>query len=131
MRSGFAGGPVLGKNRPLTPGSGPNGGVHLLAAPFPDIDSQLSSRETRPLTTLLSAQPWRSRASCIGLDPTLFYPADDDGAATDAAKTICEACDVHQQCLEYALAAREKDGVWGGHTALERRRIIRRRRRSA
>ena len=83
------------------------------------------------MSSLLSAQPWRARASCIGLDPTMFYPADDDDSAVGAAKGICEVCDVHEQCLDYALAAREKEGVWGGHTALERRRIIRRRRRTA
>jgi WhiB family redox-sensing transcriptional regulator len=34
-------------------------------------------------------------------------------------------------CLEHALASREKDGVWGGTTDKERRRIIRQRRRPA
>jgi WhiB family redox-sensing transcriptional regulator len=34
-------------------------------------------------------------------------------------------------CLEYALANRERDGVWGGATERERRRMIRQRRRSA
>jgi WhiB family transcriptional regulator, redox-sensing transcriptional regulator len=34
-------------------------------------------------------------------------------------------------CLEFALAEREKAGVWGGATERERRRIVRQRRRSA
>ena len=34
-------------------------------------------------------------------------------------------------CLEYAIAVREKEGVWGGATQRERRSIIRRRRRAA
>jgi WhiB family redox-sensing transcriptional regulator len=34
-------------------------------------------------------------------------------------------------CLEHALASREKEGVWGGTTERERRRIIRQRRRTA
>lgn len=34
-------------------------------------------------------------------------------------------------CLEHALTLREKDGVWGGTTEKERRRIIRQRRRTA
>jgi WhiB family redox-sensing transcriptional regulator len=38
---------------------------------------------------------------------------------------------VRVNCLEYALATREKDGVWGGATDKERRRIIRHRRRLA
>ena len=40
-------------------------------------------------------------------------------------------CPVREACLEHAIAVREKHGVWGGLTARERRRLIRRRRRSA
>jgi WhiB family redox-sensing transcriptional regulator len=38
---------------------------------------------------------------------------------------------VRVSCLEHALASREKEGVWGGTTERERRRIVRQRRRSA
>jgi WhiB family redox-sensing transcriptional regulator len=40
-------------------------------------------------------------------------------------------CPVQGACLEYALSRREKEGVWGGCTERERRRIIRQRRRTA
>jgi WhiB family redox-sensing transcriptional regulator len=40
-------------------------------------------------------------------------------------------CPVCISCLEHALASRERDGVWGGTTEKERRRIIRQRRRTA
>jgi WhiB family transcriptional regulator, redox-sensing transcriptional regulator len=72
---------------------------------------------------------WRVRGACNGLDPTIFYPDDEDNAIE--AKEICEECSVRIACLEHALASREKEGVWGGATAKERRRIIRQRRRSA
>ncbi len=72
---------------------------------------------------------WRTKAACHGLDPQTFYPEDDDAA--EAAKAVCAACAVQGACLEFALASREKDGVWGGCTERERRRIIRQRRRSA
>lgn len=72
---------------------------------------------------------WRDRAACRGIDPTIFYPVSDEEA--DAAKAICAQCPVRQPCLEYALANRERDGVWGGATERERRRIIRQRRKSA
>ncbi|MEN3314529.1 MAG: WhiB family transcriptional regulator, redox-sensing transcriptional regulator, partial [Acidimicrobiaceae bacterium] len=52
----------------------------------------------------------------------------DDSAE---AKGICGACSVREQCLEYALANREADGVWGGATERERRRILRQRRKTA
>lgn len=72
---------------------------------------------------------WRSLGACRGLDPTIFYPDDDDDAQD--AKEVCASCDVRVACLEHALSQREKVGVWGGATERERRRIQRQRRRSA
>jgi WhiB family redox-sensing transcriptional regulator len=72
---------------------------------------------------------WRTRGACKGLDPSIFYPEDEDDA--DEAKVVCSQCTVRVACLEHALARREKQGVWGGCTERERRRIIRQRRRSA
>jgi len=74
-------------------------------------------------------QTWRDHAACRGIDPEIFYPVSDEEA--DPAKTICDACPVRTLCLEYALTSRERDGVWGGATERERRRMIRQRRRSA
>jgi WhiB family redox-sensing transcriptional regulator len=72
---------------------------------------------------------WERQAACRGLDPTIFYPVSEEEAAE--AKAVCTMCPVQELCLEYALGERERDGVWGGATEKERRRIIRRRRRSA
>jgi len=72
---------------------------------------------------------WRQRAACRGVDPDIFYPVSDEEA--EEAKAICGACTVSETCLEYALTNRERDGVWGGATERERRRMIRQRRRSA
>jgi WhiB family redox-sensing transcriptional regulator len=75
--------------------------------------------------------PWRSKAACQGLAPDIFYPATEDDADAAEAKEVCGMCPVREACLEHALAVREKDGVWGGATERERRRIIRQRRRTA
>lgn len=72
---------------------------------------------------------WRQRAACRGVDPDVFYPVSDEEA--EEAKAICRACPVREACLEYALVSRERDGVWGGATERERRRILRQRRKSA
>ena len=72
---------------------------------------------------------WRDRGSCRGLDPEVFYPETEEESA--AAKRVCAQCHVQTACLEHALAFREKEGVWGGTTERERRRIVRQRRRSA
>jgi WhiB family redox-sensing transcriptional regulator len=74
-------------------------------------------------------QSWRQHGACRGLDPEIFYPVSEEEA--DAAKAVCAGCSVRQPCLEYALGSRERDGVWGGATEKERRRIIRQRRRTA
>ena len=72
---------------------------------------------------------WRQHGACNGLDPAVFFP-DSDEAAVEAI-AICSECAVRVSCLEHALVLREKDGVWGGATDRERRRIIRQRRRTA
>jgi WhiB family redox-sensing transcriptional regulator len=72
---------------------------------------------------------WRKHAACRCIDPDVFYPVSDEEAAE--AKTICGVCPVREACLEYALAHREREGVWGGTTERERRRIHRQRRKSA
>jgi WhiB family transcriptional regulator, redox-sensing transcriptional regulator len=76
-------------------------------------------------------QPWHSKAACRGLDASIFYPDPDADEEAIPAKAVCDECSVREACLEYALGFREKDGVWGGCTERERRRIIRQRRRSA
>jgi WhiB family redox-sensing transcriptional regulator len=72
---------------------------------------------------------WRQRAACRGAEPDIFYPVSEDEA--EDAKNICRQCAVIETCLEFALANRERDGVWGGATERERRRMLRQRRKSA
>lgn len=75
---------------------------------------------------------WRQRGACRGLDPNTFYPDEEDEVeASAAAKVICGVCPVQESCLEFALSSRESQGIWGGATARERRRIIRQRRKTA
>jgi WhiB family redox-sensing transcriptional regulator len=72
---------------------------------------------------------WRRHAACRGLDPEIFYPSVDEDV--DDAKAVCDRCGVQETCLEFALQVREKEGVWGGATEKERRRILRQRRRAS
>ncbi len=72
---------------------------------------------------------WNRQAACKGLDPEIFYPVSEEEA--EVAKGVCGQCAVQPECLEHALGSRERDGVWGGATEKERRRLIRQRRRSA
>ena len=68
--------------------------------------------------------------------PDVFFP-EDWGAedqqgrkenyfdAVRTAKTYCGRCPIRTLCLEYALAANEQFGVWGGMSAPERRAMRR------
>jgi WhiB family transcriptional regulator, redox-sensing transcriptional regulator len=80
-------------------------------------------------TADLMPPQWHEEAACKGLAADIFYPLDDD--AVSVAKSVCGECSAQERCLEYALAVREKDGVWGGATERERRSLMRRRRRAA
>lgn len=71
---------------------------------------------------------WRDLAACRDTDPDLFFPVGTTGPAIEqnrSAKQVCDACDVRQPCLEFALASNQDSGVWGG-TSEEERRALRR-----
>lgn len=72
---------------------------------------------------------WQDLANCRGADADLFFP--ERGASTRRAKSICAACEVQSDCLEYALVNGEKFGIWGGMSERERRRVRRERMISA
>ena len=72
---------------------------------------------------------WRQQAACRGVDSKIFYPLTEEEA--QEAKFICAQCTVRKACTEYAMRNYERNGVWGGMTERERRRIFRQRRQSA
>lgn len=77
------------------------------------------------MTASLSLR-WQSRAACRDADPELFFFEGDEQAPANAAqleqaRQVCSRCPVRVQCGEYALAAFEEHGVWGGMTERDRR----------
>lgn len=88
-----------------------------------------STPPREPRGSNVGTMHWREQGRCRGTDPEVFFPFDDEDAGE--AKEICGRCRVRETCLEHAITHREKLGVWGGLTERERRRLIRRRRRSA
>ncbi|MET9337916.1 MULTISPECIES: WhiB family transcriptional regulator [unclassified Nonomuraea] len=66
------------------------------------------------------------RAACLDEDPEIFFPISLEGAGhaqAERAKAICHGCPVRLPCLDYALATRQADGVWGGMDPAERRAL--------
>jgi WhiB family redox-sensing transcriptional regulator len=71
--------------------------------------------------TRLPVGDWANDGSCRGVDPDVFHPGK--GGTTAIAKAFCAACPVCAECLEHALVQNEPQGVWGGKSERERRKL--------
>jgi WhiB family redox-sensing transcriptional regulator len=69
-------------------------------------------------------RPWVVFAACADVVTDIFF--NPDPVDERAALALCATCPVRDECLDYALEARERYGVWGGTTEKERRRLVRR-----
>lgn len=69
---------------------------------------------------------WQADAACAGVGTELFF-ADASGQFSAEALAVCNTCPVRVECLDWALANGDDEGVWGGMTASQRRRLRRRR----
>jgi WhiB family redox-sensing transcriptional regulator len=69
---------------------------------------------------------WRDLGACREEDPELFFPVGTQGPARDQialARVVCRRCSVVDECLRWALAAGQAEGIWGGLTPEERRAL--------
>ncbi len=75
---------------------------------------------------------WRLLAQCRDeaavhfFAPSHFERKDEKDRRETSARALCRVCPVREQCLDYALSAREPHGIWGGLNELERSRLLRR-----
>jgi WhiB family redox-sensing transcriptional regulator len=67
---------------------------------------------------------WRRQALCAGHPDRGAWFADDADVAR-RAMAVCRACPVRPECLAFALTTRQHEGIWGGTTPFERRRLRR------
>lgn len=72
---------------------------------------------------MLAKPAWMERAACRGMNPELFHP--HRGEDSSPAKRVCAECPVREECLDWAVVAKEKQGVWGGVTERHRRSMRR------
>lgn len=89
------------------------------------IGLDLMKRLMRSGDLLIDSLPlpplWQEQAACRSAVGVNFFP--ERGQTTKEAKAVCAACPVRAECLDYALANREKFGVWGGLSERQRRRV--------
>jgi len=91
--------------------------------------SQMFERGHSRGTDLMAApiteeRPWVVFSSCRDKDSDLFFP--ETKVQERSALAICAICPVQEECLEYALEADVRFGVWGGLSEKQRRRLARR-----
>ncbi len=72
---------------------------------------------------------WRDDAECRDMDPERWFPSARIpyvlAEQIADAKAICARCRVAEACLEYALSNGIDDGIYGGLTEKERRKLAR------
>lgn len=68
-------------------------------------------------------QEWWECALCRGRPVAAFFPSSEGAVARAIA--LCRQCPVRDACLDYARANRIDDGVWGGMSERDRRRLRR------
>ncbi|WP_079105024.1 WhiB family transcriptional regulator [Streptomyces prasinopilosus] len=92
------------------------------------ITSTNTRRLTKPAAPADTGN-WRDDAECRAHDdPDLWFPVGHSVgwiAQIREAKTICGQCPVRRECLEWALAAGQLNGIWGGLTEGERQELLR------
>ena len=92
------------------------------------VDGELMFLSHIPAGLSLPSLP---RALCrASEDPDTWHPDNGNRAGAEAAKAVCQCCLDCQPCLEWALAANEEHGVWGGTTPTERAALRRYRRQA-
>ena len=69
---------------------------------------------------------WVEGAACAALPTGRFFPNEAESVAEAIA--VCKQCPVSSECLAYALKHLMVNGIWGGTTEPERRRMLRMRR---
>lgn len=74
---------------------------------------------------MIDAPAFKEPAACDDMDPDLWFPEPGDHGR--AAKWICNnRCPARDECLAWALTAREPFGIWGGLSSAERENLRRR-----
>lgn len=71
-------------------------------------------------------ESWRPLAACSGAGVEPFFTVEGTGKREEGlpGAALCGCCEVRAECLNYALFTAQPEGVWGGLTTRERRRMI-------
>lgn len=66
---------------------------------------------------------WRDDAACANYDPELWFADQGAADAYTEARAICNSCPVRETCLEWSLTHYVEYGMWGGLSAIQRKKM--------
>ena len=109
--------------------------------PLPSEDGALFKpvlvTHTAPnIKPLHSVWAWQERGKCREAANELFFLDDGEKGAVkrrkiELAKRVCKACPVINECTQHALSLPEPYGVWGGMSEEDRKKMVKRGRKTA
>lgn len=88
-----------------------------------DLIDASDQSQADPLGDASDPLEWAKFAECRDANTNTFFPERGDYLAVEEARIICSRCPVKNECLEYAVALRIKEGIWGGQSERQRRRL--------
>lgn len=68
-------------------------------------------------------QPWMDQKKCSPEQLSMFYSFEIE--VIEEARRFCQDCPVIEECFQFAIFHNE-DGVWGGTSERQRRKLLRR-----
>lgn len=88
-----------------------------------------NDQDNGALSSLVMPEAWTERGACArALNPDAWFPERgiSDNRETALALRVCADCPVKDLCLKEALAQGPScEGIWGGTTHAERRKMLR------
>jgi WhiB family redox-sensing transcriptional regulator len=70
------------------------------------------------------SEDWRLKGLCAGTDdPETWFPYPN--ITDEVAESACDGCLVKQQCLQWSLDHKIREGTWGGMSENRRLELLR------
>lgn len=66
---------------------------------------------------------WQKDSACAEHPEMNFFPSESNIREVNKVKKVCRGCLVKDECLEYAYKNHVVDGIWGGFTYKERKKV--------
>lgn len=78
---------------------------------------------------IMESYDWQYDGLCRKSSAEMFFSPDAERGEPkrrreEAAKALCDACPVLQECRSHALSVREPYGVWGGLSESDRDQLL-------